>query len=60
MKLSPCHRFVVLEGVHIDRTVLATLRKWAARRGLSLQDAIQMAILAFNERTSSSARIYPP
>ncbi len=52
MKLSPCHRFVILEGIHIDRDAIHTLQNWAAARGPALQDAVQLAILAFNERSA--------
>ena len=49
MKLSACSRFVVLEGLHIDRKVLEPLASWGAGHGLTVQDAIQVAICAFNE-----------
>jgi hypothetical protein len=49
MRLSACGRFVVLETLHIDRKVLESLASWAAERGLRVQDAIQLAICAFNE-----------
>ncbi len=49
VKLSPCGRFIVLEDLHIDREVLAALTEWSERRGLRVQDGIQLAILAFTE-----------
>lgn len=52
MKLSPCGRFVVLDGLHLDRDVARALDAWASPRGLSLQDAVQLAALAFVERVS--------
>jgi hypothetical protein len=49
MKLSACGRFVVLEGLYVDRKVLESLASWGAGHGLPVQDAIQVAICAFNE-----------
>ena len=49
MKLSACGRFVVLEGLHIDHRVLESLASWGTERGLPVQDAIQVAICAFND-----------
>jgi hypothetical protein len=49
-RLSACHRFIVIDGLHVDRAVLATLEAWAAKRGVSVQDAIQLSICFFNER----------
>ncbi|MDB4944543.1 MAG: hypothetical protein JWP97_4077 [Labilithrix sp.] len=49
MRLSACGRFIVLESLHIDRRVLEPLASWGARRGLRVQDAIQLAICAFND-----------
>ena len=51
MKPSPCGRFIVIDSLHIDRRVLGALRSWAATRGLTVQDAIQLAICAFSEDT---------
>lgn len=49
MKHSVCGRFVVLDSLHIDRKVLGALASWAADRGLRVEDAIQLAICAFND-----------
>lgn len=49
MKLSVCGRFAVLDSLHIDRGVFESLQSWAVRHGLRSQDAIQLAICAFNE-----------
>ncbi len=49
MKPSACGRFIVIDSLHIDRRVLGALRSWAATRGLTVQDAIQLAICAFSE-----------
>jgi predicted nucleic acid-binding protein len=49
MKLSNSGRFVVLETLRIDRQVLERLASWAAQHGLHVQDAIQVAVCAFNE-----------
>jgi hypothetical protein len=47
MKLSPCARFVLLDGLYLDREAALSLAGWASRRGLALQDAIQLAVVAF-------------
>ena len=52
-KLSACRRFAVLESLHIDRKVFESLESWAVVRGLRPQDAIQLAICAFNETAGS-------
>jgi hypothetical protein len=48
-RLSDCRRFVVIDALHIDRHLVEGLVRWADCRGLRLQDAIQLAICAFNE-----------
>ena len=48
-KVSSCGRFVVLHGFHLDRTAVEALHRWAGEHRLGLQDAIQLAICAFNE-----------
>lgn len=48
-KASACGRFVVVEGLYLDRTVLEKLDRWASEHHLRLQDAIQLAICAFNQ-----------
>ena len=55
MKLSTCGRFIVLESLHIDRDVLGPLAAWAARRGIGLQDAIQLAVVGFMDLPSVAA-----
>ena len=49
-RISVCLRFVVIDGLHIDRAVFAALQAWASERGVSAQDAIQLAICFFNDR----------
>jgi predicted nucleic acid-binding protein len=48
-KTSPCGRFIVIDGLHLDRVVFESLATWASERGLRLQDAIQLAVCAFHE-----------
>ena len=52
-KVSACGRFVVLEGLYLDRVVFDVLERWASERDLRPQDAIQLAICAFTEGTSA-------
>lgn len=40
-KVSECGRFVVVDALHIDRDIFDALARWAADRGLQIQDAIQ-------------------
>jgi hypothetical protein len=56
-KPSPCGRFIVLDGLHLDRILFETLSTWASTNDLRLQDAIQLAICAFNDgnRTTATA-----
>ena len=54
-KASPCGRFIVLEGLHLDREVFESLASAASERGLRLQDAIQLAVCAFNENSCTMA-----
>lgn len=49
MHPTPCGRFLVLYALHVDRDTLDALLRWAEPRGLSAQDAIQLAILHFTE-----------
>lgn len=56
-RVSPCGRFVVLDGLHLDRGVFAALELWATQRGVSAQDAIQLALCAFGD--SALARLGP-
>lgn len=60
MKLSSCGRFVVLEFLHIDREVLDPLAAWADAREIGLQDAIQLAVVGFVERTHGREDGAPP
>jgi hypothetical protein len=48
-KVSQCGRFIVIDGLCLDRGVYETLATWASKNDLRLQDAIQLAICAFNE-----------
>jgi hypothetical protein len=50
-KVSACGRFVVLDGLHLDRELFEALVRWAAERQLRLQDAIQLALCIFREGT---------
>lgn len=50
---SSCGRFVVVDDLHIDRDVFAQLERWASQRGLTLQDAIQLAICLFDEERAT-------
>jgi len=59
MKLSPCGRFLVLDGLHIDREVLGALARWSDRRGLRIQDAVQLAILFFTEHATEVDDVRP-
>ena len=52
-KTSRCRRFVVLHDLHLDRLVFDALSTWASDNGLHFQDAIQLAICAFNDRSSA-------
>lgn len=51
---SPCGRFIIINGLHLDRTVFEHLAKWSERRGLTPQDGIQLALCLFDERNVSS------
>ncbi len=48
MTSSACGRFVVLDGLHLDRHVFETFEQCATSRGLRVQDAIQLALCAFS------------
>lgn len=52
-RLSKCGRFIVIESLHIDRNVFEVLARWARERGLAVQDAVQLAVCAFNERNAA-------
>jgi hypothetical protein len=58
-KPSPCGRFIVLDGLHLDRVVFETLARWASKNHLRHQDAIQLAICAFNEGSARSRAMAP-
>lgn len=69
---SLCGRFVMLDGLHLDRKVFEKLERWARERGIQVQDAVQLALCAFGDEAlgrtspqappSSSARMlaHPP
>jgi hypothetical protein len=59
MRLSPCHRFVVLDDVHVDREVVFALATWSAHHGMPVQDAIQFALLSFSEMAARSVALAP-
>lgn len=48
--VSVCGKFVVIDGLHIDRNVFRALASWAEARGLTIQDAMQVAACALGER----------
>lgn len=48
-KVSACGRFVVLDGLHLDRNLFEALTQWAARHQLRIQEAIQLAICIFRD-----------
>jgi hypothetical protein len=54
--VSKCGRFVIIDQLHLDRTVLQVLASWAAEHDVSIQDAIQLAVCAFNDQVSEQAR----
>lgn len=56
MKLSACGRFVVLDGLYVDREVYAELGGWAEARGVRLEDAVQLAIIALLDPAPVAAR----
>jgi len=47
---SVCGRFVVLDGLHLDRHVFDAVVRWAAEHDLQIQDAIQLALCALRSR----------
>lgn len=47
--ILPSGRFAVINGLHLDRSVVEALAAWAESRGLSIQDAIQIALCYFND-----------
>jgi hypothetical protein len=51
--LSQCGRFVVLDSVHLDREIFERLARWAMERGISVQDAVQLALSNFNDQNAS-------
>lgn len=54
--MSKCGRFVVIDQLHVDRNVFDLLANWAADRGVGIQDAIQLALCAFNDRAREQAQ----
>lgn len=65
MHPSPCGRFVVFSALHLDRELVAGLANWSEARGMTVQDAIQLAVAFFTEHAIdgedvSSRRRLPP
>ena len=58
--VSECGRFVVIDALHLDRTVVETLALWASNRALGIQDAIQLALCSFNERNAERRGVGEP
>jgi len=58
LSLSECRRFVVADALHVDREVFETLAAWAAEHHLSMQDAIQLALCAFNDNAQSARLVF--
>jgi hypothetical protein len=54
LTLSECRRFVVADALHVDREVFETLAAWAAEHHLGVQDAIQLALCAFNDNAQNA------
>ncbi len=50
--VTKCGRFVVIDALHIDRDVFEALAGWAMDYGLGIQDAIQVALCAFIDKSS--------
>jgi hypothetical protein len=48
-KVSESGHFIVIDGLHIDRSVFDALAAWAEPKGLPVQDAIQLAIIFFTD-----------
>lgn len=57
---SLCGRFVMLDGLHLDRKVFEGLERWAEERGIQLQDAIQLAVCAFGDGLARTTPQAPP
>lgn len=55
--VSECGRFVVIDGLHVDRNVVEALARWATDHGLRIQDAIQLALCSFNARNGMDASV---
>ena len=53
-------RFVVIDELHLDREVFEVLARWAADRGLRIQDAVQLALCAFNEGNAARGEVVQP
>ena len=49
MHPSACGRFFVLDPLHVDRDVMMTLAAWASLNRLSIQDAVQLALVVFTD-----------
>jgi len=55
-KVSACGRFVVLDGLHLDRNLFQALVRWAAEHELRVQDAIQFALCIFRDGAVNRTR----
>lgn len=60
MQESVCGRFVVFRTLYIDRATLAPLAAWAVQRGLRVEDAIQIAVCAFDPTAYDSSAVAVP
>ena len=59
LNTTACGRFVVLNGLLLDRHVFQELERWASERGLRPQDAVQLAVCALTERGLASSDKLP-
>jgi hypothetical protein len=59
-RISPCGRFAVVDALHVDRNVFDALAQWASDHGLSIQDAVQVALCAFTECVSEGSNVSVP
>lgn len=51
---SRCGRFVVLDGLHLDRVVFENFSRWADAGDLRVQDALQLALCDLVERATTA------
>ena len=52
--LSKSGRFIVIDDLHVDRSVVDELAIWSERHGLTLQDGIQLALVFFSEQRTTA------